>query len=67
MRQRAGCGVAVTERGHGCAHARVVQVVLGTDKESGKQYAIKMLDKKHIEKQNKIQVCMCVRARMCSR
>jgi 3-phosphoinositide dependent protein kinase-1 len=29
--------------------------VLGTDKESGKQYAIKMLDKKHIEKQKKIQ------------
>lgn len=30
-------------------------VVLGTDKETGKQYAVKMLDKKHIEKQGKIQ------------
>lgn len=30
-------------------------VVLGTDKETGKQFAIKMLDKKHIAKQNKIQ------------
>jgi 3-phosphoinositide dependent protein kinase-1 len=30
-------------------------VVLGTDKETGRQYAIKMLDKKHIKKQNKTQ------------
>jgi len=31
------------------------QVVLGTDKETGKQYAIKMLDKKFIKKQGKTQ------------
>ncbi len=30
-------------------------MVLGTDKETGKQYAIKMLDKKHIKKQAKTQ------------
>lgn len=32
-----------------------VQVVLGVDKESGAQYAIKILERKHIMKENKVK------------